>query len=64
MHFIRKTLAYGTLTIRHILGDEQVVDIFTKKLPHMGFRSLRSKLHVHSVSTSAFERVLDVNQEI
>ena len=44
VHFVRERVASGALSLAHILGSDQIADIFTKSLCAVTFALNRAKL--------------------
>lgn len=45
-HLVREKVAHGTISLAHILGNDQVANVFTKSLCGPRFLPCQRKLHV------------------
>jgi hypothetical protein len=49
IHFVREKVALGDVRVLHVPSTSQYADIFTKGLPTILFREIRSSLHVDAL---------------
>lgn len=57
-HFIKKKVVDGYLCLYHVSSNEQVADVFTKKLYNKSFHNLICKLGMGDVFAPTWEDVL------
>ncbi|KAD3640297.1 hypothetical protein E3N88_29520 [Mikania micrantha] len=52
IHFVRDKVAQGQIRVLHMPSQFQIVDIFTKSLPHVLFKDFRSSLNIREPPVS------------